>query len=283
MSFINFAAREINCKIVYYGAGLGGKTTNLQWIFEQTLGKTGGKMISLATETDRTLFFDFLPLDLGRIRGFKTRFHLYTVPGQVFYDASRKLILRGVDGVIFVADSQEERMDANIEALENLDENLREHNYDFKKIPYVLQLNKRDLPNALPVEELKKVLLKKDEPVFEAVAYKGVGVFETLKECGRLVLAELKKGRSSRISDFGLAHPVTITLMYSTFQPHNRQTKLHTAIQGSKIQYSVRFRGAGEGEEMVPHDGQGDGLAEVVPVLPQRLDEEFPVLASGSC
>jgi len=194
VSFINFAAREINCKIVYYGAGLGGKTTNLQWIFEQTLGKTGGKMISLATETDRTLFFDFLPLDLGSIRGFKTRFHLYTVPGQVFYDASRKLILRGVDGVIFVADSQEERMDANIEALENLDENLREHNYDFKKMPYILQLNKRDLPSALSVDDLKKVLLKKDEPVFEAVAYQGVGVFETLKECGRQVLAELKKG-----------------------------------------------------------------------------------------
>jgi mutual gliding-motility protein MglA len=194
VSFINFAAREINCKIVYYGAGLGGKTTNLQWIFDQTLGKTGGKMISLATETDRTLFFDFLPLDLGTIRGYKTRFHLYTVPGQVFYDASRKLILRGVDGVIFVADSQEERMDANLEALENLDENLREHNYDFKKIPYVLQLNKRDLPGVLSVDELKTTLLKKDEPVFEAIASQGIGVFETLKECGRQVLAELKKG-----------------------------------------------------------------------------------------
>lgn len=194
MSFINFAAREINCKIVYYGAGLGGKTTNLQWIFEQTLGKKGGKMISLATETDRTLFFDFLPLDLGTVRGFKTRFHLYTVPGQVFYDASRRLILRGVDGVIFVADSQEERMDANYEALENLQENLRDHNYDLMKIPYILQLNKRDLPSALPVEELKKALLKKNELVFEAVAYKGTGVFETLKECGRLVLGELKKG-----------------------------------------------------------------------------------------
>jgi hypothetical protein len=194
VSFINFAAREINCKIVYYGAGLGGKTTNLQWIFDQTVAKTGGKMISLATETDRTLFFDFLPLDLGHIRGFKTRFHLYTVPGQVFYDASRKLILRGVDGVIFVADSQEERMDANLEAVENLQENLQAHNYDFMKIPYVLQLNKRDLPNALPVEELKKALTKKNEPTFEAVACKGVGVFETLKECGRQVLAELKKG-----------------------------------------------------------------------------------------
>jgi hypothetical protein len=194
VSFINFAAREINCKIVYYGAGLGGKTTNLQWIFDQTLGKTGGKMISLATETDRTLFFDFLPLDLGTIRGFKTRFHLYTVPGQVFYDASRKLILRGVDGVIFVADSQEERMDANLEALHNLMENLREDKHDFMKTPYVLQLNKRDLPTALPVEVLKKALMKKNEPVFEAIAYKGVGVFETLKGCGRTVLSELKKG-----------------------------------------------------------------------------------------
>jgi hypothetical protein len=194
VSFINYAAREINCKIVYYGAGLGGKTTNLQWIFDQTLAKTGGKMISLATETDRTLFFDFLPLDLGTVRGFKTRFHLYTVPGQVFYDASRKLILRGVDGVVFVADSQEERMDANLEAIENLQENMRERGYDFLKMPYVLQLNKRDLPSALPVEELKKSLIRKNECTFEAVAFKGIGVFETLRECGRQVLAELKKG-----------------------------------------------------------------------------------------
>lgn len=194
MSFINFVAREINCKIVYYGPGLGGKTTNLQWVFDQAVGKSGGKMISLATETDRTLFFDFLPLDLGTVRGFKTRFHLYTVPGQVFYDASRKLILRGVDGVVFVADSQEERMDANLEALENLQENLKEHGYDFRKIPYVIQFNKRDLPTALPVEELKKALLRKEEATFEAIAFKGVGVFETLKQVGRQVLAELKKG-----------------------------------------------------------------------------------------
>jgi len=194
VSFINFAAREINCKIVYYGAGLGGKTTNLRWIFEQTVGKSGGKMISLATETDRTLFFDFLPLDLGAIRGFKTRFHLYTVPGQVFYDASRRLILRGVDGVILVADSQAERVDANLEAIENLMQNLQEQKHDFMKIPYVLQLNKRDLPSALPVETLKKELMRKDEPVIEAVAYTGVGVFETLKRCGRMVLSELKKG-----------------------------------------------------------------------------------------
>jgi len=194
LSFINVAAREINCKIVYYGPGLGGKTTNLQIVYEKTADKSKGKMISLATETDRTLFFDFLPLDLGTVRGFKTRFHLYTVPGQVFYDASRKLILRGVDGVVFVADSQEERMDANIEALDNLQENLSEHGYDFSKIPYVLQLNKRDLPNVLPVEHLKRELMKRDEAVFEAVAYQGNGVFETLKEVARQVLLELKRG-----------------------------------------------------------------------------------------
>jgi mutual gliding-motility protein MglA len=194
LSFINFAAREINCKIVYYGPGLGGKTTNLQWIFDKTSEKQKGKMISLATETDRTLFFDFLPLDLGTVRGFKTRFHLYTVPGQVFYDASRKLILRGVDGVVFVADSQEERMDANLEAIDNLVDNLKEHGYDIDKIPYVLQLNKRDLPNVLPVESLKKDLVRRGEPVFEGVAFQGTGVFETLKEVARQVLVELKKG-----------------------------------------------------------------------------------------
>jgi signal recognition particle receptor subunit beta len=194
VSFINFAAREINCKIVYYGAGLGGKTTNLQYIFDKTADKQRSKMISLATETDRTLFFDFLPLDLGTVRGFKTRFHLYTVPGQVFYDASRKLILRGVDGVVFVADSQEERMDANVEAIDNLQDNLKEHGYDFNKIPYVLQLNKRDLPGVMGVDDLKKELVKRGEPVFEAVAYQGTGVFETLKEVARQVLVELKKG-----------------------------------------------------------------------------------------
>jgi len=194
LSFINFAAREINCKIVYYGAGLGGKTTNLQIIYQKTAEQQKGKMISLATETERTLFFDFLPLDLGNVRGFKTRIHLYTVPGQVFYDASRKLILRGVDGIVFVADSQEQRMDANVEALENLMSNLKEHGYDFNKIPYVLQLNKRDLPNILSPDDLNKELRKKNEAVIEAVAFQGVGVFETLKEIAKQVLTELKAG-----------------------------------------------------------------------------------------
>ena len=193
MSFINFAAREINCKIVYYGPGLGGKTANLQWIYDNTTKTQKGKMISLATETDRTLFFDFLPLDLGTVRGFRTRFHLYTVPGQVFYDASRKLILKGVDGVVFVADSQEERLDANLETLENLQENLQEHGFDFQSIPYALQLNKRDLPSILPVEELAKEIQVKGEPVIEGIAIQGVGVFETLREVAKQVLTELKK------------------------------------------------------------------------------------------
>jgi signal recognition particle receptor subunit beta len=193
MTFINYASREINCKIVYYGPGLCGKTTNLQYIYDKTNPNAKGKLISLATETDRTLFFDFLPLELGTVRGFKTRFHLYTVPGQVFYDASRKLILKGVDGVIFVADSQVERMDANAEAVENLVINLKAQGYDLLAIPYVLQLNKRDLPNVATVEEMKKLLLKKDEPVIEAVAPKGTGVFETLKAVAKLVLSELTR------------------------------------------------------------------------------------------
>jgi hypothetical protein len=193
MTFINYASREINCKIVYYGPGLCGKTTNLQHIYDKTNPGAKGKLISLATETDRTLFFDFLPLELGTVRGFKTRFHLYTVPGQVFYDASRKLILKGVDGVIFVADSQIERMDANLESIDNLQANLKSQGYDLMTIPYVLQLNKRDLPNVEPVDKMKELLGKKGEPVFEAVAARGSGVFETLKGVAKLVLAELTK------------------------------------------------------------------------------------------
>jgi signal recognition particle receptor subunit beta len=193
MSFINYMAREINCKIVYYGPGLCGKTTNLQYIYERTNPEAKGKMISLATETERTLFFDFLPLSLGEIRGFKTRFHLYTVPGQVFYDASRKLILKGVDGVIFVADSQEERMEANIESIRNLEQNLKEHGFDLSTIPYALQFNKRDLPNVVAVDEMYRTLNFKREPTFEAVATTGVGVFDTLKSVAKQILIELKK------------------------------------------------------------------------------------------
>jgi signal recognition particle receptor subunit beta len=194
MSFINYSAREINCKIVYYGCGLCGKTTNLQFIYEKTNTASKGKMISLATETERTLFFDFLPISLGEIKGFKTRFHLYTVPGQIFYDASRKLILKGVDGIVFVGDSQAERMDANMESFDNMKENLREHGYDLDQTPYVVQYNKRDLPSAVPMEELRRVLNPSNVPDYDAVAPKGIGVFETLKAVIKLVLIELKKG-----------------------------------------------------------------------------------------
>jgi signal recognition particle receptor subunit beta len=223
VSFINYSSREINCKLVYYGPGLCGKTTNLQYIYNKTKPDAKGKMISLATETERTLFFDFLPLSLGEIRGFRTRFHLYTVPGQVFYDASRKLILKGVDGVCFVADSQMERMEANIESLENLRENLTEQGYDLDKLPYVIQYNKRDLPNAAPIADLDaalnpgwvvddperqkptpdpyrpgEYLVREVDgawvervPTFEGVAVRGEGVFDTLKAVSKLVLKTL--------------------------------------------------------------------------------------------
>ena len=224
MSFINYSSREINCKIVYYGPGLCGKTTNLQYIYERTNPEAKGKMISLATETERTLFFDFLPLSLGEIRGFKTRFHLYTVPGQVYYNASRKLILKGVDGVVFVADSQVDRAEANQESMQNLYDNMAEHGYDLTRMPFVVQYNKRDLPNAATLDELEAMLnpgwevddaarcrplanpfragemlverLPTGEwweraPSFEAVASSGDGVFDTLKAISKLVIKSL--------------------------------------------------------------------------------------------
>jgi len=191
MSMINYASREINCKLVYYGPGLGGKTTNLEYIYGKINPDTRGKLISLATEQERTLFFDFLPVDLGSIRGFKTRFHLYTVPGQVYYNASRRLILKGVDGLVFVADSQAERMDANIAALENLYDNLTDYGYDPHQVPIVLQWNKRDLANAVPVEELRAHLNPTGLPEFPAVAVMGKGVFDTLKAVSKLVLKSL--------------------------------------------------------------------------------------------
>jgi signal recognition particle receptor subunit beta len=223
MSMINYASREINCKLVYYGPGLGGKTTNLEHIYSKVSPTTRGKMISLATETERTLFFDFLPVDLGTIRGFKTRFHLYTVPGQVYYNASRKLILKGVDGLVFVADSQIERMEANVESMQNLYDNMAEYGYDLTKIPFVIQYNKRDLPNAAPIRDLQGAINPGWEvqepaqqkpqpdvlhagafltqledgawvgraPYLEAVAVRGDGVFDTLKHVSKMVLKTL--------------------------------------------------------------------------------------------
>jgi len=205
MSMINYASREINCKIVFYGPGLGGKTTNLEYVYGKVSPNTRGKLISLATETERTLFFDFLPVDLGTIRGFKTRFHLYTVPGQVYYNASRKLILKGVDGVVFVADSQTDRAEANLESMQNLYDNMAAYGYDLTRMPFVIQYNKRDLPNAASVAELQAMLnpgeylvsqLPTGEwvervPYFEAVAVTGDGVFDTLKAVSKLVLKTL--------------------------------------------------------------------------------------------
>ena len=223
MSLINYASREINCKLVYYGPGLGGKTTNLEYIYEKVAPAAKGKLISLATETERTLFFDFLPVDLGTIRGFKTRFHLYTVPGQVYYNASRRLILKGVDGVVFVADSQIERMEANIESMQNLYDNMTQHGYDLTRMPFVVQYNKRDLPNAAGLEELQRNLnpgWQVEDPMrqrpladpyrsgefliqqvdgvwiervpwFEGVAVQGEGVFDTLRAVSKLVLKTL--------------------------------------------------------------------------------------------
>ncbi len=193
MSLINYSSREINCKIVYYGPGLGGKTTNIQYVYDKLAPETKGKLVTLATEMDRTLFFDFLPLELGQVKGFKTRFHLYTVPGQVYYNASRKLILRGVDGIVFVGDSQESRFEANIESFYNLHQNLREYDLSLERIPFVLQWNKRDLPDALPVAELEEELNPDGYPSFEGIAVEGVGVFDTLKCVAKAVLRQLQQ------------------------------------------------------------------------------------------
>jgi mutual gliding-motility protein MglA len=196
MSTINFAAREINCKIVYYGPGVAGKTTNLKWIYKQVDDSVKGEMVSLATEDERTLFFDFLPIDLGTVQGFKTRFHLYTVPGQVFYNASRKLILRGVDGIIFVADSAPNRLRANAESMRNLRENLQEYNLSLDEIPMIVQFNKRDLPDAMPIEMLRAVVDPKGQfPFQEGAAASGGGVFETLRAVSKLVLERLAKSK----------------------------------------------------------------------------------------
>jgi signal recognition particle receptor subunit beta len=193
LSFLNYSTREINFKVVYYGPGLSGKTTNIKTIYEKVKADNKGKLVSLATETERTLFFDFFPLDLGTIKGYKVKFHLYTVPGQIYYSSSRKLIMKGVDGIVFVADSQRERFEANIESLQDMMDNLKEYNIDFETLPYVLQLNKRDLPNITPANELIKALRKKNEPVVEAMALKGEGVVETLKGISKLIMIDVKR------------------------------------------------------------------------------------------
>jgi hypothetical protein len=191
VALINYATREINCKIVYYGTGLGGKTTNLEFIHKQVPPQARGEMVSLATPTERTLYFDFLSLDLGSVQGFKTKFALYTVPGQVEYNASRKLILNGVDGIVFVADSQREKWQENIESLKNMEENLAEYNLSLDEVPWVLQYNKRDMPGAVGVEHLQQALNQRGVPAFQAIAFQGHGVFDTLKAVSKGVLQRL--------------------------------------------------------------------------------------------
>jgi hypothetical protein len=194
MSFFNHNAKEIHCKVVYYGPSLGGKTTNVQWVYNNTAVDQKSKLVTLNTDIERTLFFDFLPLNIGEIRGYKTRFHLYSVPGQVVYDASRKLILKGLDGVIFVADSQIERMEENLQALRNLETNLETQGYDIRDIPLVIQYNKRDLPNAAPIATLRSQLNLYQSPDFEAIASEGKGVMESLKTVSKAIIHILKEG-----------------------------------------------------------------------------------------
>jgi mutual gliding-motility protein MglA len=194
MSFFNHNAKEIHCKIVYYGPSLGGKTTNLQWVYQNTADEQRSTLQAINTDVERTIFFDFLPLNIGDIRGYKTRFHLYSVPGQVVYDASRKLILKGIDGVIFVADSQPERMEENLEALRNLEKNLEVQGYDIRQVPLVFQYNKRDLPNALSLVDMRRALNHYNAPEFEATANEGKGVMESLKSISKSIIHVLKGG-----------------------------------------------------------------------------------------
>ncbi len=194
MATLNYAFKELSCKIVYYGCGLCGKTTNLQFIHTTVPQKFRGELVSLATEQDRTLFFDFLPLDLGQVKGFKTKFQLYTVPGQVYYNATRKLVLRGVDGIVFVVDSQRDRLQENIDSLKNLQDNLAEYGYRLEEIPWILQYNKRDLPEVMTLEEMQRIFNPTGEvPFIEAVATTGVGVRETLKGISGLVIRHLNQ------------------------------------------------------------------------------------------
>jgi signal recognition particle receptor subunit beta len=211
---INFANKEIQCKVVYYGPGMSGKTTNLEVVHDKAPNTSKGELTSIATEGDRTLFFDFMPLDLGNIAGIKTKFQLYTVPGQVYYNSTRKLVLQGVDGVVFVADSQAEKIEENIEAIENLKTNLKEYGRDLTSIPVVIQYNKRDLPTAMPIEELEKKINPMGCPTFEAVASTGEGVFPTLKALASLVLESINREKEGALG--GEAQPAAAVAASAT-------------------------------------------------------------------
>lgn len=263
MVAINYANREVSCKIVYYGPGLSGKTTNLQYIHSKVPGNTRGDLISLATDADRTLYFDFLPINIGTINGFTTRFQLYTVPGQVFYNATRKLVLRGVDGLIFVADSQRDKADENVESFNNLKENLADYGYDLGKIPMILQYNKRDLPDVMSVEELNTLLNEKNWPVYESIAHKGKGVFDTLKLIIKMILEKAKKSDTAKKIEEGQESdkgPAETTRQSSLKAPHS------DAPQTDKI----------------PISAQDEGEARPVSKEPEAITNDLPSRVAAS-
>lgn len=274
MASINYAAREISVKIVYYGPGLSGKTTNLQVIHRKVPQEYKSDMVSLATETDRTLFFDFLPLDLGKIKGFSTKFQLYTVPGQVYYNATRKLVLRGVDGVVFVADSAPDKVQENLESFQNLEENLAEYGYKRENVPIIIQYNKRDLPNAMTVEELQQLVNKYNLPWSEAVANKGKGVFDSLKLIGKIVIDYLNKkysrGSSPRAPEASLPS-----------QPEVKRAYGQNPIPPQQQQ----FQGGNFNAYQMPPQGQMPSFQQQRPAMPpaqQRPMQQQPPMNMGS-
>jgi len=282
MASINYAFKEISCKIVFYGPGLSGKTTNLQYVHQKIPPQTRGDLISLATDQDRTLYFDFLPVDIGRIYGFSTKFQLYTVPGQVYYNATRKLVLRGVDGLVFVADSQKCKMDENIESFQNLAENLSEYGYNVDKIPLVFQYNKRDLPDISSVEELEKTLNPKRLPYFEAVATKGMSVFDTLKCISKLVLDQAKRKqlfpeREIKVSE---AEKVSAGLDLSQMpqpEPMKATVSSSTAVENSTPQTVTTIPKKEReplSEEMTPKETQQEKRLEIELDVGEITEEE---------
>ena len=273
MVLFNAATKELTAKIVYYGPGLCGKTTNLQHIYDSLPQDGRGKMLSLATQTDRTLFFDFLPIELGTIRGMKTRIQLYTVPGQVFYDATRKLVLRGADAVVFVADSQAPALESNRESFQNLIDNLRDQGADIEKLPHVLQWNKRDTPNALPIEVLDRELNRYGCPTFEACAMRGEGVRETLTGVARLVLKHLSEKYGG-----GLEESPTMAPMKAPTAPAEAATESKPLeveeISGNEMLEEI--------EEMPVTEGGGMAATDTIALSTRTSSVEVPVVLDRS-